>query len=66
MTINNILQSLCFEYHPSQVGERKFKIETIDFANTHERLLTVITKRLDLLLEEATDPTLKKSYLSVR
>ena len=52
MTINSILQALCFELHPANVEKRAFKPEQIEFDGVHDKFLDILMRRIDLKLEE--------------
>ena len=52
LTLNSLLQRLCFDYHPSQSDSRNFKLNAIDFGNAHDGLLQALLRRIDNILLE--------------
>ena len=49
--LNNALQDLTFEYHPSQVGRRNLKLQEIDWCGVHEKLLGLLNDRMEDMKE---------------
>ena len=67
VTINSILQALCFELHPANIEKRAFKPEQIEFDGVHDKFLDILMRRIDLKLEEIqSDDQIKESYFAVR
>jgi hypothetical protein len=49
--LNNALQDLTFEYHPSEVGRRSLKLQEIDWCGIHSLLLDLLTTRMEEMKE---------------
>jgi hypothetical protein len=47
LTLNNALSDLTFEFHPSLVEKRHFKLNSIDWCNIHQILLVQISNRME-------------------
>lgn len=45
--LNNTLQDLTFEYHPSEVCRRELKLNEIDWCGIHSQLLDLLSTRME-------------------
>ena len=61
--LNNALQDLTFEYHPSQVERRNLKLQKIDWCGVHESMLDLLTNRMDEMKETYSQ---KQSQYKIR
>ena len=61
--LNNALQDLTFEYHPSQVGRRNLRLQEIDWCGVHEKLLGLLNDRMEDMKETYSS---KQSQYKIR
>lgn len=67
VTVNNIVQALCFDYHPTQVGKRALRLEQLNFHDVQEAMLAIILNQIKVRLQQIdTADQKRESYFAVR